>query len=80
MLEVRGEVFLPVEAFGRLNEALLDAGKPAFAYPRNSAARSVRQKDPQVTANRPDGQLATTHINIHLIAGAKLVVAHQILR
>jgi DNA ligase (NAD+) len=53
VLEVRGEVFLPVEAFGRLNESLLDAGKPAFANPRNSAAGSLRQKDPRVTASRP---------------------------
>jgi DNA ligase (NAD+) len=52
-LEVRGEVFLPVEAFGKLNESLLEAGKPAFANPRNSAAGSLRQKDPRVTASRP---------------------------
>src|SRR5580700_9443282 len=52
-LEVRGEVFLPVEAFGKLNESLLDAGKAAFANPRNSAAGSLRQKDPRVTASRP---------------------------
>ena len=51
-LEVRGEVFMPVEAFGKLNESLLDAGKPAFANPRNSAAGSLRQKDPRVTASR----------------------------
>src|SRR5580704_9270622 len=51
-LEVRGEVFLPVEAFGKLNESLLDAGKPAFANPRNSAAGSLRQKDPRITASR----------------------------
>jgi len=52
VLEVRGEVFLPVEAFERLNESLLDAGKPAFANPRNSAAGSLRQKDPRITASR----------------------------
>jgi DNA ligase (NAD+) len=52
-LEVRGEVFLPVAAFEKLNESLLDAGKPAFANPRNSAAGSLRQKDPRVTASRP---------------------------
>src|SRR5580692_5585148 len=51
-LEVRGEVFMPVEAFGKLNSSLLDAGKPAFANPRNSAAGSLRQKDPKVTASR----------------------------
>ena len=53
ILEVRGEVFLPVAAFEKLNEALLAAGKPAFANPRNSAAGSLRQKDPRVTASRP---------------------------
>jgi DNA ligase (NAD+) len=52
ILEVRGEVFMPVEAFGKLNESLLDAGKAAFANPRNSAAGSLRQKDPKVTASR----------------------------
>jgi len=52
VLEVRGEVFMPVEAFGKLNESLLDAGKSAFANPRNSAAGSLRQKDPRVTASR----------------------------
>jgi DNA ligase (NAD+) len=52
VLEVRGEVFMPVEAFGKLNESLLDAGKAAFANPRNSAAGSLRQKDPRVTASR----------------------------
>jgi DNA ligase (NAD+) len=52
-LEVRGEVFLPVAAFERLNEQLTSAGKPPFANPRNSAAGSLRQKDPRVTATRP---------------------------
>ena len=52
VLEVRGEVFMPVEAFGKLNSSLLDAGKAAFANPRNSAAGSLRQKDPKVTASR----------------------------
>jgi DNA ligase (NAD+) len=52
VLEVRGEVFMPVAAFGKLNESLLDAGKIAFANPRNSAAGSLRQKDPRITASR----------------------------
>ena len=52
MIEVRGEVFLPVAAFGELNERLEAAGKPPFANPRNSAAGSLRQKDPRITAQR----------------------------
>ncbi|MBO3746362.1 NAD-dependent DNA ligase LigA [Streptosporangiaceae bacterium NEAU-GS5] len=52
LIEVRGEVFLTVEGFERLNEQLLDAGRAAFANPRNSAAGSLRQKDPRITAQR----------------------------
>src|ERR1700722_7492613 len=52
VLEVRGEGFMPVEASARRNESLLDAGKPAFANPRNSGAGSLRQKDPRITASR----------------------------
>ncbi len=51
-LEVRGEVFLPVAAFEALNASLVEAGKAPFANPRNSAAGSLRQKDPRVTASR----------------------------
>ncbi len=57
LLEVRGEVFLPVQAFERLNESLLEAGKQPFANPRNSAAGSLRQKDPRVTASRALGMV-----------------------
>ena len=57
LLEVRGEVFLPVEAFERLNEAMTEAGKPVFANPRNAAAGSLRQKDPRVTASRALGMV-----------------------
>jgi DNA ligase (NAD+) len=52
LVEVRGEVYLPVEAFERLNESMADAGRPMFANPRNAAAGSLRQKDPRVTATR----------------------------
>ena len=57
LLEVRGEVFLPVEAFDRLNASMVDAGKPMFANPRNAAAGSLRQKDPKVTATRDLGMV-----------------------
>ncbi|HUO64126.1 MAG TPA: NAD-dependent DNA ligase LigA, partial [Terriglobales bacterium] len=52
-LEVRGEVFMPREAFARLNASLEEAGQATFANPRNAAAGAVRQKDPSVTASRP---------------------------
>ncbi|WP_394277633.1 NAD-dependent DNA ligase LigA, partial [Luteococcus sp.] len=53
LVEVRGEIFFPIEAFADLNAALVEAGKPPFANPRNAAAGSLRQKDPSVTATRP---------------------------
>ena len=57
VLEVRGEVFLPEAAFERLNESLQEAGKPAFANPRNAGAGSLRQKNPRVTASRGLGAI-----------------------
>jgi DNA ligase (NAD+) len=52
-LEVRGEVYMPREAFARLNARLEEAGETTFANPRNAAAGAVRQKDPAITATRP---------------------------
>ncbi|WP_132991784.1 NAD-dependent DNA ligase LigA [Gordonia zhaorongruii] len=52
LLEVRGEVFFRVEDFQNLNASLVADGKPPFANPRNSAAGSLRQKNPQVTSKR----------------------------
>lgn len=51
-LEVRGEIFMPLAAFEMLNEQILSAGGRPFVSPRNSAAGSLRQKDPSITAGR----------------------------
>lgn len=57
LLEVRGEVYFRLEDFERLNASLVEEGKAPFANPRNSAAGSLRQKNPQITAQR----------NLHMI-------------
>jgi len=51
--EVRGEVFLPIAGFHKLNQERAKEGLPLFANPRNAAAGSVRQLDPRITAKRP---------------------------
>lgn len=51
-LEVRGEVYLPISQFDELNRQQIASGGTAFANPRNTAAGSLRQKDPEVTASR----------------------------
>jgi DNA ligase (NAD+) len=53
LVEVRGEVYLPIAAFKALNERRAEAGEPTFANPRNSAAGSIRQLDPSLAAERP---------------------------
>ena len=53
LIEVRGEVYLPIAAFAELNEQRAAAGESTFANPRNSAAGSLRQLDPKITASRP---------------------------
>ncbi|HZN90152.1 MAG TPA: NAD-dependent DNA ligase LigA [Thermoleophilaceae bacterium] len=53
LFEVRGEIYLPLAAFAKLNEQRAEAGEPTFANPRNSAAGSIRQLDPKLAASRP---------------------------
>ena len=53
VMEIRGEVYLPFDGFERMNEERVAAGEPVFANPRNSAAGSLRQLDPSISAKRP---------------------------
>ncbi|MER6119430.1 NAD-dependent DNA ligase LigA [Streptomyces sp. NPDC001743] len=53
LVEIRGEVFFPMDGFEELNARLVEADDKPFANPRNAAAGSLRQKDPKVTATRP---------------------------
>jgi len=53
LLEVRGEIYMPIDAFNELNEIAKSKGERVFANPRNAASGSLRQKDPKVTATRP---------------------------
>ncbi|EFL17788.1 NAD-dependent DNA ligase LigA [Streptomyces sp. C] len=53
LVEIRGEVYFPMEKFEELNARLVEASGKPFANPRNAAAGSLRQKDPKVTATRP---------------------------
>ena len=68
LLEVRGEVYMPVEAFGKLNEELGANSQRLFANPRNAAAGSLRQKDPKLTAQR---NLAMVCHGVGLVEGRR---------
>jgi DNA ligase (NAD+) len=69
LVEVRGEVYLPIAAFKALNERRAEAGEPTFANPRNSAAGSIRQLDPALAAERP---LSTWFYGIGAVRGLEL--------
>ncbi|MCF3964780.1 NAD-dependent DNA ligase LigA [Streptomyces fuscigenes] len=80
LVEIRGEVYFPMEAFQELNARRVEAGEKPYANPRNSASGSLRQKDPRVTATLP------LHMVVHGIGAregldiARLSEAYELLR
>jgi DNA ligase (NAD+) len=91
VLEVRGEVFMPKAGFDRLNKLAREKGEKEFANPRNAAAGSLRQLNPEITASRPlsiycystgiveGGTLADTHFEIlQQLRTFGLPVCHEI--
>ena len=74
VLEVRGEVYMPLDAFKRYNARALAAGGKVLANPRNGAAGSLRQLDPRVTAQRP---LAFYAYAVGLVEGGELPESHS---
>ena len=75
-VEVRGEVYLPLEAFAQFNEARAAEGQPTFANPRNAAAGSLRQLDPRLTAERP---LSVWFYAVGASDGLALETQHEVL-
>lgn len=74
LLEVRGEIFMPNEAFAALNAERDEAGLPTFANPRNSAAGTLKQLDPKIVAKRP---LAFLAHGLGAYEGPSLETEHQ---
>ena len=72
-LEVRGEVFMPHAGFERVNEYALEHGEKTFANPRNAAAGSLRQLDPNITSKRP---LVLNAYGIGIAEGVELPNTH----
>src|SRR5439155_272073 len=68
LFEVRGEVYFPIAGFEKLNREMEGAGKARFVNPRNTAPRSVRQIDPNVTASR---DVQTSMYTLHPAGPAK---------
>lgn len=77
LLEVRGEVFFRLSDFEELNRSLVEAGKDPFANPRNSAAGSLRQKNPAVTAKRRLGMICH---GLGAVEGATFDSLHDVYR
>lgn len=76
IIEVRGEVYIPTDAFKKLNEEREDLELPVFANPRNAAAGSLRQLDPGITAQRP---LSTYVYALGYVEGAEFETHFEVL-
>jgi len=74
LMEVRGEIYMPVSSFEELNRRQLEAGLKTFANPRNSAAGSLRQKDARITASR---DLSFWAYQLGAIDGGPVVARHS---
>lgn len=74
LLEVRGEVFIPLSAFKEFNRVAAAAGEKIFVNPRNAASGSLRQLDPKITATRP---LEIFCYTVGEVAGWDLPTTHQ---
>jgi DNA ligase (NAD+) len=76
IIEVRGEVYIPIDGFKKLNEEREDLEQPVFANPRNAAAGSLRQLDPGITAQRP---LSTYVYALGYVEGAEFETHFEVL-
>jgi DNA ligase (NAD+) len=74
VLEVRGEIYMPIAVFERINQAQVEAGLRTYANPRNTAAGSLRQKDPAVTAGR---ELAFWSYQLGEVQGGPTLTSHH---
>jgi DNA ligase (NAD+) len=74
VLEARGEVFMPVRGFERMNREALERGEKTFVNPRNAAAGALRQLDPRITATRP---LEIFFYGIGAVEGGRLPGRHS---
>ena len=74
VLEVRGEIYMPLSVFEALNAAQLAEGRPLYANPRNTAAGSLRQKDPSITASR---ELAFWSYQLGEVVGGPTPASHH---
>jgi DNA ligase (NAD+) len=74
VVEVRGEIYMPIAVFEALNEQQVEAGKAVYANPRNTAAGSLRQKDPSITASR---ELAFWSYQLGEVVGGPALASHH---